>query len=97
MLGKGFHIRIFDRHVSLARLMGANKEYIEKEIPHISSLMCASASEVVKQSDVIVVSQRDDAFVESLQSVNGNQMVVDLVRIADLGEKLNGRYYGICW
>ena len=36
MLGKGFSARIYDPDVSLGRLLGANKEYIEREIPHLS-------------------------------------------------------------
>jgi GDP-mannose 6-dehydrogenase len=95
MLGKGFAVRIYDRHVSLARLMGANKEYIEKEIPHISRLMCGSAEELVSSSEVIVVSNRSQEFPEALTRCRPNQTVIDLVRIVEGLEK--GNYYGICW
>ena len=97
MLGKGFSIKICDRHVSLARLMGANKEYIEKEIPHLSKLMCGSARELVEQSDVIVISHKDETFAPALDFLKSGQVVLDLVRIADRNRWNGCEYYGICW
>ena len=97
MLGKGFNIKIYDQHVSLARLMGANKEYIEKEIPHLSKLMCGSAKELVEQSDVVVVSHRDEIFRQALDFLKSGQVLIDLVRIADRNRWNGCEYYGICW
>lgn len=97
MLGKGFSIKIHDQHVSLARLMGANKEYIEKEIPHLSRLMCATAKELVEQSEVVVVNHRDESFKEALKYVKPGQVIIDLVRIADRNRWEGAEYYGICW
>src|SRR5204863_10016980 len=56
MLGKGFRVGIYDEFVSIARLVGANREYIQKEIPHVSSLIRSSGEELVRDSDVVVVS-----------------------------------------
>src|SRR5688500_3074735 len=55
LLGKGFQLRIYDRNVSIARLVGANKEHINKQIPHLSSLLSDSLAEVLEQSELIVV------------------------------------------
>jgi GDP-mannose 6-dehydrogenase len=55
LLGKGVSLTIYDNNVSLAKLMGANKEYIEKQIPHLSSLLCTTIDEVLDRSEVIVV------------------------------------------
>src|SRR4026207_1745171 len=55
LLGKGYDLRIYDRNVSVARLVGANKEYINTQIPHLSSLLCETIDEVLDNSDVIVV------------------------------------------
>ena len=97
MIGKGFRVGIYDEYVSIARLVGANKEYIQKEIPHISSLMRASAEELVADSDVVVVSNSSAQFRDVLaQMARPDQVVVDLVRIIE-GSEVKGRYYGICW
>ena len=96
MLGKGFSVRIYDRHVSLARLTGANKEYIEKEIPHISRLMCGSVDELMDSSDVIVVGNRSPEFTEAVARAGKDQTVIDLVRIVDAPPGA-GAYDGICW
>ena len=92
MIGKGFAVKIYDKYVSIARLMGANKEYIEKEIPHISSLMCGSARELVRGSDVIVVGNVGSDFREVLLSeTTEGQVVIDLVRIfSEFGQRYGG-------
>jgi GDP-mannose 6-dehydrogenase len=97
MLGKGFSLRIYDRHVSLARLMGANKDYIEKEIPHISSLMCGSVEELMAQSDVIVVSNKSPEFADAVAKAGPRHAVIDLVRIVPHPPEGAGEYYGLCW
>ena len=97
LIGKGFAIRIYDRHVSLARLMGANKEYIEREIPHISRLMCSSAEELIGGSEVIVVGNHDEEFCRLLNPLPAHKTVVDLVRIGGQTSPNNSQYYGICW
>ena len=48
LLGKGYQLKIYDRNVSLARLVGANREYIEHQIPHLSSLLCETVDEVIE-------------------------------------------------
>ena len=98
MIGKGFRVGIYDEYVSIASLIGANKEYILKEIPHISSLMRSSAEELVRDSDVVVVSTASRRFREVLaQSHRQDQVVVDLIRIVEKPTASNGNYYGICW
>jgi len=97
LIGKGFAIKIFDPYVSLAQLTGANKEYIEKGIPHISRLMAGSANELVAECDVLVVGNRDEAFRKAMEAVRPTQTVVDLVRITDKPPANAREYYGICW
>jgi GDP-mannose 6-dehydrogenase len=95
LIGKGYKLALYDRNVSLARLVGANREYIEREIPHISELMCSSIDEVWENSDVIVVGNKSDEFLQIESRSNSEKTVIDLVR---LFAKTSDEYYkGICW
>ena len=58
-IGKGYSIKIYDENVSLAKLFGSNKTYIEKEIPHISSLLVSDLNELDK-CDIIVLNRDID-------------------------------------
>jgi GDP-mannose 6-dehydrogenase len=97
LLGKGYELRIYDKYVSQARLVGANRDYIERQIPHLSSLLCQSIDEVVSASDVIVIGNRSEEFLQALGQVQEAQTVVDLVRVPDSARPGRGRYDGICW
>ena len=95
LIGKGYQLSIYDRDVSLARLSGANKEYIEREIPHISQLMCGTIDEVVAKSDVVIIGNKADEFRQIETRLNETQVLIDLVRIFD--KKSGAGYQGICW
>ncbi len=82
LIGKGYEVRLYDRNVSLANLQGANRSYIEQEIPHIASLMAETLDEVLDCSDVVVIGNRDDEFRAILDRARPGQVVIDLVRIA---------------
>jgi GDP-mannose 6-dehydrogenase len=97
LLGKGYSLRIYDRNVSIARLVGANKEYINKQIPHFASLLNESLDEVVDQSDVIVVGNGSPEFAEALKRTRPDQTVIDLFRLKVKKEDIPADYTGICW
>jgi len=96
LIGKGYDVRIYDSNVSLAKLFGANKEYITKEIPHIDRLMCTSVVEVVDHADVLVIGNRSDEFRDAMRLVRSGQRVLDLVRIVP-EPPAQGEYHGLCW
>jgi GDP-mannose 6-dehydrogenase len=97
LIGKGYQLRVYDRNVSLANLQGANRAYIEKEIPHIASLMSDSIEEVLADCEVVVIGNGAPEFQNVLAQVQPEQTVIDLIRIGDEVGGLNGRYSGICW
>ena len=97
LLGKGLSLKIYDRNVSMARLVGANKEYIETQIPHLSSLLCDTIAEVVDGCEVLVVGNPDPEFVEAVGGCRNDQIVIDLVRLPIIPSLLEADYRGICW
>jgi GDP-mannose 6-dehydrogenase len=97
LLGKGYELRIYDRNVSIARLVGANKQYINEQIPHLSRHLCEAIDQVVEQSDVIVVGNASPEFSEAILRCRADQVVVDLVRIPLDFSRLKAQYDGICW
>src|SRR5262249_14104315 len=96
LLGKGLTLRIFDRNVSLARLVGANKTYIDTQIPHLSSLLCDRVDEVVEQSEVVVVGNQSPEFAQAVAACRPEQIVIDLVRLHTTAA-VRADYRGICW
>jgi GDP-mannose 6-dehydrogenase len=96
LIGKGYSLALYDSDVSLAKLIGANKEYIEREIPHISRLMRESAAEVIEASDVIVIGNKTDEFRSAAANLRPDQILIDLVRLFG-GRQSDDRYLGICW
>jgi len=97
LLGKGLSLRIFDKNVSLAQLVGANKEYIDKQIPHLSSLLCSTIDQVIQQSELIIVGNQSPEFAEALTRTTADQIVIDLVRLPLAGSRVSADYRGLCW
>ncbi|MBM7059432.1 UDP-glucose/GDP-mannose dehydrogenase family protein [Pseudomonas sp. UL073] len=95
LIGKGYDLSIYDRNVEYARVHGANKEYIESKIPHVSSLLCADLDEVVSAADVIVLGNGDEQFRPLLQQALPGKRVLDLVGFMSGGS--TGHFEGICW
>jgi len=97
LLGKGYELCIYDRNVSLARLVGANKQYINEQIPHLSRHLCESIDEVIEHSEVIVVGNGATEFSDAITRCRSDQTVIDLVRIPLDFSKVSAQYDGICW
>lgn len=80
LIGKGCDVRILDASVSIARLVGANRRYIEEEIPHIASLMCDTGDALLAHAEVLVIGNTGAQAREVLAGVGPGQIVIDLTR-----------------
>jgi GDP-mannose 6-dehydrogenase len=97
LIGKGHKLAIYDEEVAVARLVGANKTYIEQAIPHISSLMLRSPKEVIETSDVVVVSKNNLEIQEAIANHSDSKVIIDLVRLPREAIEASRNYKGICW
>jgi GDP-mannose 6-dehydrogenase len=98
LIGKGHEVAIYDDDVSLARLHGSNRAYIEQTIPHISRHMRQSLDSAVADSDVIVVAKSFAAIQECLAKLDSDKIIIDLVRALPQREAVSRHHYeGICW
>src|SRR3954452_9508959 len=66
LLGKGYELRIYDSNVALSRLMGANREYVEGRLPHLSDLLTNDVTEVFEHAEVCVAGTTEQAVLDVL-------------------------------
>lgn len=92
-VGKGYHLKIYDKNVTVSRLTGTNRDFIDKRIPHLSDLISADIDQVICDSDIIVIVHKIDG-VEDYISKHRDKFFVDLVRVTD---KKHENCEGICW
>src|SRR5262249_38269814 len=97
LIGKGYKISVYDEEVALAKLVGANRRYIEHTIPHISSLMLDSSQDVIEGSEVVIISKKTPAIHQALTKFADGRTVIDLVRAVDAPSETPKQYEGICW
>ncbi len=96
LIGKGYAVSIYDEEVSLAKLHGANKRYLNEAIPHITSLMESSVSKVLDKSDLVIVSKKADHFKKEIEALERDICIVDFVRMFT-EHKGTPHYEGISW
>lgn len=95
LLGKGYEIRVYDPNVSYAKVHGANKEYIEQRIPHITSLLHDDLDTVINDSDFIVIGNGNPEFSSVFEKIHDQHHVLDLNGF--MHHKSTGNVQGICW
>jgi GDP-mannose 6-dehydrogenase len=95
LIGKGYELKIYDRNVEYARMNGANKDYINTRIPHVSSLLSNDLSGIVKDADIVVLGNSDETFRDVVSGLPEDKHVLDLVGF--MKSKSTSKLEGICW
>jgi GDP-mannose 6-dehydrogenase len=96
LIGKGIDLSIYDPNLVLGNLVGANKDYIEQQIPHIGRLLCGSFDELIERNETIILGNRYDELQSKLSSLNGCLRVLDLVHVFET-KKAPASFHGISW
>jgi len=96
LIESGCEVLVYDRTVSLPKLMDLNKEYIESKISDLSKMLTGSVDELFNWSEVVVIGHKDDDL-EYLATLDTDKIIIDLVRIAEDISECGDNYDGICW
>jgi len=96
LIGKGYDLRIYDKNVNMASLVGANRDFILNRIPHISRLMVRSIEAVLEHAQTVVIGTKDPDFEDVPKQLRDYQKLVDFVRTGNQRSG-NGKYDGISW
>ena len=97
MIGRGWELRIFDRNVQTARLVGSNRAFIEQELPHLDRVLVGSVTEALEGATLVIIGHVSGADRKALAAALSGQPVLDLAGLPDI-ESLGGiTYQGLCW
>ncbi len=96
LIGKGYELRIFDPDVNTARLIGANREFIEREIPHIDRLMQPDVASTLEGADAIVLGKVGRCEMETITALRPGIPIIDL-QGAGARDLRALDYRGLCW
>jgi GDP-mannose 6-dehydrogenase len=98
LLGEGYEVRVWDQDVSLGRLAGSNRQYIEEVIPHIGSLLSSELKDVLGWGEVVIVGNKSVKKDQLASHLRSDQIVIDLVNLKkNLRADSTSSYEGICW
>lgn len=98
LLGEGCRVTVWDEDVVLGRLAGSNREYIEKVIPHIGSLLSSDLEGVVRSAEVVIIATKSASKDRLAGMLGQDQVVIDLVNLKK-SQRIEAHpgYEGICW
>jgi GDP-mannose 6-dehydrogenase len=98
LIGKGFNVKIHDSNVTLSRLIGANRTYINDRLPHIGDVLIDDVDAVLEHAEVLIVGSRAPEVVDAIARAASDRLIVDLVRLPNAGQLRGGpNYRGIGW
>ena len=96
-IGKGLKLCIYDPEVNIARLIGANRRFIEESIPHIASLMTTDLETLIREAQVLVVAMKSPEVLAALEThARPDQLLLDIAVLPNR-EAYRAQYLGMCW
>jgi GDP-mannose 6-dehydrogenase len=97
LVGRGYEVSVFDEIVDPEKLIGVNRAFLERALPHIASLIRRSLEEVIQEAEVVVIANGSPGFCQVTKLLRDDQILIDLVGIAKDHQNTGGSYEGIGW
>lgn len=98
LIGKGYDVKIHDANVTLSRLIGANRSFIQQQLPHIGDLLTDDVDAVLEHGEVLIAGSRASEVVDAVERAPSEKLVIDLVRLPNAAElQRKSNYRGIGW
>jgi len=95
LLGKGCELKVFDEHIELSKLVGANRDYLMSTIPHIAALLVGTAAQAIQGADIVILSNSSPGYVTALDQLTDDQLLLDFAGLLSLQSRHN--YAGLNW
>ena len=97
-MGEGLEVKVWDEDVSMGRIAGANRQYIEEVIPHIGSVLSANLEDTLRTAEVVILGNKSASKDQLAKYLRPEQIVIDLIHL-DKARRPEGagKYEGICW
>jgi GDP-mannose 6-dehydrogenase len=97
LVGKGYSVLLHDPSIDMARVLGANRTFVENEVPYLPERLRADLDEVVAGSEVVVVAHGAPEYRDVGRRLRAGQALVDLVHAVDPATLAAGEYHGLAW
>ena len=98
LMGEGLEVKVWDEDVSLGRLAGSNRQYIEEVIPHIGSVLSADLEGTLRSAEVVILGNKSASKEQLAKHLRPEQIVIDLIHLDKAGRPTGAKTYeGICW
>ncbi len=97
LVGKGYSVLLHDPNLDMERVLGANRRFVEDEVPYLPERLRPDLDEVLRESEVLVVGNRTAAYREIGPRVREGQVLVDLAAAVDRASVGRGEYHGLAW
>jgi GDP-mannose 6-dehydrogenase len=97
LVGKGYSLLLHDASLDMDRVLGANRAFVEHEVPYLPERLRPDLAEVVTGSEIVVVANRTPAYREVGRLMKPGQALVDLVHAVDPATVPAGEYHGLAW
>jgi len=95
LLSKKYNVKIFDPNLKLENVIGANKEFLFKELPVIADYLVASLETLIEETELLIVGNSNLFSARKIKDLQ-DKIIIDLVRI-DKSLRTKDNYVGLSW